>query len=97
MGSQDSYKIQYGEQYRSVHRKIISYTADSVLSGLCVKRTSVLSGQIFWSRQDVPLFQYKTLCVKRTSVLCGQRTDFLKIWSRASVLRGHISVEMPLR
>ena len=31
-------------------------TVDSAFSGLCVKRTSVLSGQIFWSRQDVPLF-----------------------------------------
>ena len=31
-------------------------TVDSVLSGLCVKRTSVLSGQIFWSRQNTPLF-----------------------------------------
>ena len=56
-----------------------AYTVDSVLSGLCVKWTSVLSGQIFRSRQNTPLFQYNTLCIKWTSVLCGQRTDFLKI------------------
>ena len=34
----------------------------------------------------MPLFQYDTLCVKWTSVLCGQWTDFLKIWSRFTVL-----------
>ena len=55
-------------------------TVDSALSGLCLKRTSVLSGQILWYRQNVSLFQYKTLCVKRTSVLCGQQTLFLKFW-----------------
>ena len=64
-------------------------TVDSAFSGHCVKRTSVLSGQILWSRQNMPLFQCNTLCVKRTSVLCGQRTDFLKIWSIFSVLSGH--------
>ena len=31
-------------------------TVDSAFSGHCVKRTTVLSGQIFWSRQNVPLF-----------------------------------------
>ena len=67
---------------------IYMYTVDSALSGHCVKLTTVLSGQIFWSRQDVPLFQYKTLCVKRTSVLCGQRTLLLTIWSIVSVLSG---------
>ena len=65
-------------------------TVDSVLSGLCLKRTSVLSGQIVWSRQNTPLFLYDTLCVKRTSVLCGQRTDFFRIWSSVSVLSGRI-------
>ena len=63
-------------------------TVDSVLSGHCLKRTSVLSGQLVWSRQNTPLIQYKTLCVKRTSALCGQRTPFLKIWSIFSVLSG---------
>ena len=63
-------------------------TVDSALSGHCVKRTTVLSGQIFWSRQDVSLFQCKTLCVKRTSALCGQRTLFLIIWSGFFVLSG---------
>ena len=33
-------------------------TVHSVLSGLCLKRTSVLSGQIVWYRQNSPLFQY---------------------------------------
>ena len=51
-----------------------------IYSRLCLKRTSVLSGQIFWSRQTFPLFQYNILCLKRTSVLCGQRTDYLNIW-----------------
>ena len=62
------------------HTRIHICTVDSVLSGLCLKRTSVLSGQIFWSRQTFPLFQYVILCVKRTSVLCGQRTLFFKLW-----------------
>ena len=65
-------------------------TVNSVLSGLCLKRTTVLSGQIFWSRQDVYLFQYKTLCVKRTSVLCGQRTLLPKNWPGLSVLSGQV-------
>ena len=34
---------------------VFIYTVDSVFSGHCVKRTTVLSGQVFWSRQDVPL------------------------------------------
>ena len=74
--------------YIYIYIYIYIYTVDSAFSGHCVKRTTVLSGQIFRSRQNMPLFQYKTLCVKRTSALCGQRTDFLKIWSRFSVLSG---------
>ena len=51
---------------------IYIYTVDSAFSGHCVKRTTVLSGQIVWSRLDLYIFQCKILCVKRTSVLCGQ-------------------------
>ena len=53
-----------------------------------VLRGQFVSKQIFWSRQDTLLFQYKTLCVKRTSVIWGQRTLFLQIWPFSFVFTG---------